>query len=270
MFLWSYYIIIFIFGTIIGSFLSSVSFRLNKTFSLEVKKHSFCPKCLHRLGFFDLIPLVSFILLKGKCRYCGEKISLRYPLIEAGTGIVFAVCLLFISAQNIFLIGSWHSFAALLYLLLTSSFLIVVLVADLEQGLIPSNFVYGAVGISFLYKAVFNLRQPDIFLKTPNLFYSLLGGLGVFAFFFALWLVSKRKWIGFGDVELALFIGFFLGPTKAFLGLFCAFILGALIGLALKKKMSDKIPFAPFLITGFFIAAFLGDKITSWYFNLFF
>jgi prepilin signal peptidase PulO-like enzyme (type II secretory pathway) len=262
--------LVFIFGTFWGSFLNAVIYRL------KVKKsflggRSFCPLCNHQLGFFDLIPILSFILLGGKCRYCKGKISFQYPLVETGTGVVFS--LIFWRLERAFQLPLKVFVLEFLYFALISSFLIIVFSYDWRYYLIPDKAVFPAITIVFLYRLF--IFSPDLSLrwgglsglKTP-----LLSALGASGFFFLIWLVSRGKWMGFGDVKLAFLMGLFLGFPLILPALFSAFFIGAIIGLALialgKKKMKSEIPFAPFLVAGTFLALFFGDWLIEGYFNL--
>ena len=246
------YLIIFILGISIGSFLNCVIYRLKSNQSF-LKGWSFCPNCRHRLGFFDLIPILSFLFLKGKCRYCGKKISWQYPLVEITTGIIFV------------LIFNFPNFITIIYLLIISCFLIIIFVYDLRYYIIPDEIIYPAIGAVFIYKLIFNLQ-------TPNLYFSLLTALAASGFFFLLWFLSRGRWMGFGDVKLAFFMGFFLGFPNILVSLFSAVFIGAIIGLVLvtlgKKTLKSKVPFGPFLVTGTFIALFWGQDLINWYISL--
>jgi len=243
-------IFLFFLGLFVGSFLNCVIYRLEKKKSFLSGKSS-CPKCKKQLKWFDLIPVLSFILLKGKCRYCKKKISLQYPLVELGTGFVF----LFAGIYT-------NTYIYIFYLLIASCFLICIFVYDLKHFLIPDKLIYPLIVLSFL----FMLLNYESFL---NFF---LSGILSALFFFSLWFFSKGKWMGFGDVKLALFMGFFLGSPKIVVALFSSFLFGALVGLFLivlkKKKLKSEVPFGPFLVFGTFLGLFLGKEIITWYFSL--
>lgn len=274
------YLIVFIFGVCVGSFLNCVIYRLETKQSF-LRGRSFCPKCKHKLGFLDLIPILSFIILKGKCRYCGKKISWQYPLVESFTGILFVLVLnyeLGIRNQGIF---DFQGSLNLLFLILNSCFLILIFVFDLKHYIIPDKIIYPAIVIAFLYLLFESLRFKIWGLSEiwdlgfgifKGLRLPLLAAFSAGGFFFLLWFLSRGKWLGFGDVKLAFFMGLFLGWPNILVGLFSAVLIGATIGLVLvglgKKTLKSQVPFGPFLVTGTFIALFLGQNLIKWYLNL--
>ncbi len=248
-------LIVFVFGACIGSFLNCLIYRLKEKQSF-LSGRSFCPKCLHQLAFFDLIPVLSFIFLKGKCRYCGEKISWQYPLVELATGGLFLL---------IFLRFTIYHLPFTIYLFVVSSLLIIIFVYDLKHYIIPDKIIFLAIAVVFLYKIIFNFQ-------TSNLYSPILSALVASAFFFLLWLVSRGKWMGLGDAKLAFLMGLFLGYPQILVAMFSAFLIGAIIGLGLivcrKKTLKSQVPFGPFLVVGTFIALFWGKEIIKWYLNL--
>ena len=251
------YLSIFVFGLIFGSFLNCVIYRLHSGESF-LKGRSYCPNCQHILSWPDLIPVFSFLILKGKCRYCHKPISLQYPLVELATGTVFL--LIFWNLE----FGIWD----LLFRLLISCFLIIIFVYDLKHYIIPDQVIYPAIVIAFLYNIYqFTIDNQQL---TINNF---LSAFGAAAFFLTLVLISHEKWLGWGDVKLAFLMGLFLGWPKILLALFLAFFIGAIIGIELiilgKKTLKSEIPFGPFLVSGTFLALFFGQKILDWYLNLF-
>jgi prepilin signal peptidase PulO-like enzyme (type II secretory pathway) len=260
-----FYLITFIFGTCIGSFLNCLIYRLNNKQSF-LRGRSFCPHCKHKLSFFDLIPILSFVFLKGKCRYCGKKISGQYPLVEIATGGLFLLILNLQFGGSQFSIFNLLTSIRFFYLLIVSSLLVVVFVYDLKHYIIPDKVIYPAIGITFFYQLIYN------FQAIGSSFWSfLLSAFGAAGFFFLMWLVSKGEWMGFGDVKLGFFMGFFLGWPNILVALFSAFFIGAIIGIGLivlgKKTLKSQVPFAPFLIIGTFIALFGGQNLINWYIN---
>jgi leader peptidase (prepilin peptidase) / N-methyltransferase len=263
-----FYPAIFIFGLIIGSFLNCVIYRLERGKSF-LKGRSYCPECKHVLSPWDLVPLLSFIFLRGRCRYCKKAISWQYPLVEILTALIFLLIFNFsIPAPELAPLAHYGVALSLVfnllptgYLLLVSSLLIVIFVFDLKHYIIPDGAIYAAIGAAFLYN----------FLDLKNLPSFLISGAAASAFFLAIFLISRGKWMGFGDVKLAAFMGLFLGWPNIAAALFLGFFIGAIIGVGLmilkKKKMSSEIPFGPFLITGTFLALFFGTKLIGWYLN---
>ena len=255
-------LIIFVLGLMVGSFLNCVIYRLEtkqnffagrpRRETSFLRGRSFCPHCKHTLSWGDLLPILSFLFLRGKCRYCRGKISWQYPLVELATGILFALCFLFHLPWIIYIIAP---------------FLIVIFVYDLKHYLIPDKVIYPAIGLAFIYNLLrLNLEAGRFGL---DVFWSALGAA---AFFGAVVLMSRGKWMGIGDIKLAFLIGLVLGWPQTLVALFLAFFLGAIIGIGLiisgKKKLSSEVPFGPFLVAGTFLALFCGQNIIDWYLNL--
>jgi leader peptidase (prepilin peptidase)/N-methyltransferase len=252
-------ILIFIFGLIIGSFLNCVIWRLYKEESFIVGK-SYCPHCRHSLEFLDLFPVLSYLFLGGKCRYCKGKISFQYPLVEIITAIIFSF--------TYFFLGSVISLQ-LIFWLIIMAFLIVIFIFDLKYFIIPDEVIYPAIFLSIIWLIY------SFFIGTIGSFeivLTIITSLGASLFFFLIWYFSKGMAMGFGDVKLALLIGLLLGFPNAIVGLFLGFLLGAIIGLIMvflkKRGMGSEVPFAPFLIAGLIISFFFGSNIVNWYLSL--
>jgi len=246
------YFFIFLFGLAVGSFLNCIIYRLEVGGSF-LRGRSFCPHCKHILNWSDLIPVLSFLILKGKCRYCSQKISWQYPLVEISTG------LLFISLLNLTQVRPVY-----FYLLLMGCFFIIIFVYDLKHYIIPDKIIYPAIVIAFLY----TLRDPVSLMK-PGLVAAFLAS----AFFLSIVILSHGKWMGWGDIKLVFLIGLILGFPNILVSLFLAFLIGAIIGLGLiisgKKTLKSEVPFGPFLVTGTFLALFWGEKLINYYLNFF-
>lgn len=255
----------FFIGLSIGSFLNCVIYRLNsgETF---LKGRSFCPHCRCRIFWFDLVPILSFLVLGGKCRHCQEKISYQYPLVELATGLMFVLIFYFQSP-----ISGFHQFVNLIYLLAVFCFLIVIFVYDLRYYLIPDKVIFPAIAAVFTYR-IFELfsNKPDGGLNFQFLVFPFSAAVLASSFFLVIFVISRGKWIGFGDVKLAFFLGLFLSWPNILAGLFFAFFLGALIGtflIVLKRKtLKSEVPFAPFLVIGTLLAFFAGEAFMNWYF----
>lgn len=245
-------IIFFIFGLIIGSFLNVVIFRLNTQKSFGGRSR--CLSCHNQLSWYELIPLISFLGLKGRCKSCRTRISIQYPLVELLTGAIFAC--LFLKFQDVFYSSTFIFAGTMAFYAGMLSLLIVIAVYDIRHKIIPDALalVFGIlafIGLFFFSGYGFNLHIPSIleFLSGP-----------LIALPFALiWLVSKGAWMGLGDAKLALGLGWLLGLSRALSGLVLSFWSGAIIGLILiafskKHSMKSEIPFAPFLVLGAIIA----------------
>jgi prepilin signal peptidase PulO-like enzyme (type II secretory pathway) len=276
-----FYIFIFLLGTASGSFLNCIIYRLEIGQSFLFGR-SFCPHCQHQLGWQDLIPILSFIILKGKCRYCQKKISYQYPLVELATGLLFLLIfnLPAVHTQQ-FSIFNFQNLLTICYLLFISGFLIIIFVYDLKHYIIPDKVIYPAIGITFLYRLfeVLEFRNWDLIGNWESgiwnlepLLNSLMAAFLAAIFFLAIFLVSRGQWMGLGDVKLAFFMGLLLGWPNILIALFSAFLIGAIIGIGLiilnKKTLKSEVPFGPFLAIGTFIALFWGQKIINWYLNL--
>ena len=280
------YLVIFVFGLVVGSFLNCVIYRLALTprvgsDGLEKKEsflrgRSFCPHCKHTLGWKDLVPLLSFLVLKRKCRYCQKPISFQYPLVEIATGLLFLQ--IFNFQFSIFnklqpfgeslasfnpAIFNFQFLLSTFYFLVIACFSLIIFVFDLKHFIIPDKIIFPAIVIALLY----NLYQQLTILN------SLYAAFGAAAFFLIIILISKGKWMGLGDVKLAFFMGLFLGFPNIVVALFLAFLIGAIIGIGLillkRKHLKSELPFGPFLVTGTLIALFWGQAIAYWYLNLF-
>ena len=257
-------IFIFVFGLLVGSFLNCLIYRLElKELKGErkspLKGRSFCPSCKHVLSWYDLIPILSFFYLRGKCRYCGKKISIQYPLVELATALMFLLVFNSSMVQAIEL-----NLLFLFYYLLITCFLIIIFVFDLKHFIIPDVVLFPAIVITFLYRVFFSERLS----LSGFIFSALISGL----FFLLIFLISRGKWLGFGDVKLVLFMGLFLGYPQILVGLFLSFFIGAIIGVMLmllkKKGLKSEVPFGPFLVVGTYIGLFWGQQIYNWYLNL--
>ena len=259
-FLFSLFILLL--GVSTGSFLNVVIYRLPKGESI-LYPPSHCPECGKKILWYDNIPLLSFILLGGKCRACKKKISWRYPVVELSCGIFFLLSLW--RYLNLIYIKPFF----ILYLikeLFFISVLIPVFFIDIEHQIIPDCLSYSLIFSSLILSAFQGFLIPS--LKGVAL------GAGIFLLIFYLSLLFLRQpGMGMGDVKIASGIGAFFGWKMALLSFFLSFFLGALVaGIFLllgRKKMKDKIPFGPFLVTGSFITLFLGKKIVEVYLNLF-
>ena len=251
-------LLVFLIGLAVGSFLNVCTYRLPRKESL-LYPPSHCPLCGKLIKWYDNIPLVSFLILKGKCRSCTSPILWRYPLVEGITGALF-----------LFSFISHRPFSSALFILLLRDlvfivFLIPIFFIDLEKQIIPNTLSYPLIILGLPFALV-----SGSFLS------SLMGvglGAGLFlvirivAFFFL-----KQESMGAGDVKLAAGIGSFLGWSQALLSFFLSFLLGAIISVFLLafhiKRRRDRIPFAPFLVLASFISLYFGSELLRLYESL--
>jgi len=272
-----------IFGAIIGSFLNVVLYRFNTGKGLGGR--SKCSSCRRVLGVADLVPIFSWLFLKGKCRTCESRISPQYILVEIFTAILF----LFVYLKNASLLDSSPMIFVISTVISLAMMCLLVLmtVYDLKHKIIPNEFSYSFAAIAFLQIFLnFNYSTSSVYFGIPFNFEGLtilLSGILVAFPFYFLWLVSDGKWMGLGDGKLALGIGWLLGIKYGFSAIVFAFWIGAVIslivmgGIALMKyisrrtgmgirqmysmKFKSEIPFAPFLILGLLIVFFLNISV---------
>lgn len=262
------FIIFFIGGLLIGSFLNVLVYRFRAVESF-LWTRSKCSHCQNLIRWFDNIPVLSFIFLGARCRDCKKKISWQYPLVEILTGIIFG----FVGAK-FFVSSDWLSWVLTTYYLFIFSILIAILVYDWLYfeilGILLWTGIFGAI----VFNLFWDWQNFSSWQSIWNSFtYSgFLAGTAVFSFFFFLVVISREKWMGMGDANLAILLGLFLGWPKIILAFFLAFALGATYGIILivlrKKKMKSQIPFAPFLVAGTMISFFFFSSISAWYWNL--
>ncbi len=247
--------LVFALGLLIGSFLNSVIYRLEKGGSL-VTERSRCPHCGHILSWYELIPLLSFIIQRAHCRACHGKISWQYPLVELAAALLFVLAWRHLPAY-------WHGVEAA-YLFFVCASLVVLFVFDLKQYIIPNRVMYPLIAIAALHA-----WWGKGFMPGAHPVWSALGASGFFLF---LYCASKGEWIGFGDVKYGIFMGLFLGFPLILIAFFFSYCIGALVSifLLLRKHMALKsqIPFGPFLVSGTLIAYFFGADIMQWYLNI--
>ncbi len=266
--------LISILGLLIGSFLNVLVDRLPRG-EYVIQGRSRCDKCKKILKGHDLIPLLSFVFLKGKCRYCNARLSFFYPIIEITTGIMFAITTLFIFNGSQFLISNFkflinsqflnfQLLISLVYYLFIVSSLIVIFFTDLKYGIIPDKIVFPAIFVSAFYLLTINYQ-----LLTINF----LSAVGACLFFLILYLITKGRGMGFGDVKFAFLMGLVLGFPNIAVALYTAFLTGAIVGCILivwrkKRAFGTSIPFGPFLVIGTLIAIFYGEILTQSFLRL--
>ncbi|NLL81618.1 MAG: prepilin peptidase [Tissierellia bacterium] len=250
-------ILILIYGLIIGSFLNVCIYRIPRSESI-VWPGSHCPGCYTGLRWYDNIPVLSYFLLKGQCRYCREKISLQYPLVETLNAIVYIIMYYKFSFTIDFVFYS-----------LLSSLLIIIGFIDLKEMIIPDVLVIGILVLTLIYKGVNYL----LYGITANLLYS-LGGMFIAGGMFLAILILSGGGMGDGDVTLIGALGFVLGIKYILLTVFLSFVIGAIISIFLLitkiKTRKDPIPFGPLIILGFFITVLLGEELINLYIDLLF
>jgi len=247
----------FIFGLIVGSFLNVCIYRLPRNISI-IRPPSSCPVCNTPIKPRDNIPVLSYLLLKGKCRKCGERISIRYPIVELLNGILYWAII------NYFGLG-WH----LPFVFAFVSAMIVITFIDLDFQIIPDvitlpGIVIGLLSASFLI--------PDPFSLSVVGFKNSIAGMLLGGGLFYLIAILSRGGMGGGDIKMMAMVGAFMGWKAVFLTTFIGSLVGSLVGIFLMvfkgKGRKTKIPFGPFLAFGSIITLFFGSEILKWYFQM--
>ena len=241
-------VVFLIIGLIFGSFLNVLIFRFPDFKDLFFGR-SKCQNCKKEIVFFDLIPILSFIFLVGRCRFCRKRISFIYPLVEASTGVLFLLLYLHFGL----------SYSLILYLAL-ASISILIFVYDIKYLEIPEFFSW-----LLLIVAILSAAMAPNFSISNFLFGGLIGG-GVLGILVG---ISDERWMGSGDIKIGLAFGLLLGLEKSILFLFLSFVVGAFFGvilLAIKRgKAKHEIAFAPFLIIAAFLAILWGEELVNFY-----
>jgi len=254
------YLTVFLFGLITGSFLNVCIYRIPRGLSIIIPS-SRCPSCNTPIKPWDNIPIVSYILLGGKCRFCKAKISLRYPLVELLNAIMYALILWRFNF-------GWHT---IIYFVFSSS-LIVITFIDLDFQIIPDRITLSGIPIGFLAGS---FLLPDPFARSSLLGMkeSLIGMITGFGLFYFVALIGsaifKKEAMGGGDVKMMAMVGALTGWKAVLLTTFLGSLTGSIIGILLivlkGKDRKAKIPFGPFLALGTIITLFYGQEILSWY-----
>lgn len=240
-------LLIFFLGAAIGSFLNVF---VDRGFSGEsfVKGRSRCDKCRENIAWYDLIPLVSFLNLGARCRFCKSSLSFYYLFAEIITGALFTGAFLFLSLMN-------ASFTTIVYYLAVMSILIVVFLEDLKFGTISDKIIYPSILLVSLYLVFYS---PNLLI--PNL----LSAMGAVTFFLLLLLITGGKGMGVGDIKFSILMGLILGFPQIIVGLYLSFLTGAVVSIILilwrkKKLRGSTIPFGPFLVLGTVFSLFYSN-----------
>ncbi|MDP2855677.1 MAG: prepilin peptidase [bacterium] len=290
-------------GLVVGSFINVLTLRWNPVEDNQVKKivrgRSRCLHCGKNLRWFELIPILSFIFLRGRCRYCHKKLFLQYPLVEGLTALIFTGVAWRILNFNFF---SYHFFsdpranfwvaAIIITWFFYAAVFITLSVIDLRHYLLPDKIIFPAIAVSLLANVSFyslSLTRGNSFPKhglnflgsyadVVNIHFNALtsaiaGAIVLFSFLFLIYVLSRGRAMGFGDVKLAILMGLMLGFSAGIVSLLLSFVVGAVVSLIIvlttKKKLKDAVPFGPFLALGVLAVFFFGQTITNFYFSLF-
>jgi prepilin signal peptidase PulO-like enzyme (type II secretory pathway) len=286
------FLTLFFIGLAVGSFVNVVSLRYQPTYKLTNLKtlrllmggRSHCPVCGQKLNWYELVPIFSFIIQKGKCRGCGSRISWQYPLVEFLTGLIFVfVPLSFVDYSGY--LGVFGLLGSLLWILIFILFLLLSVI-DIRHYLIPDslNLSLAILGIVLIIFKSLNLSISQSFLGHYALMFNsliplnsflnhLLGAVAAAGLFAAIILITRGRAMGWGDFKLAGSLGLIFGWPDILLVIGLSFIIGSLIVLPFlikgKKKMKDFVPFGPFLILAATLVFFFGFEIINAYFKFF-
>ena len=252
------YILAVVLGLCIGSFLNVVIFRIPNNMSLA-SPPSHCTKCGYLLKWYDNIPVISYLILKGKCRKCKSRISPRYILVEIFTALIYALC--------VYLFWE-HSVVYAIISMLFSSVLICTFFIDLEHTFIPDRFQIIILALGIV--AIFFDRYTEWY---DHLIGMLSGGVVFLSIYFVALAIYKREGMGFGDVKLAFVVGLFLGWQRLVLAMLITSVLACFVMLPIifikKSDNGKEFPFAPFITIGTLVALLYGAQILTWYISLF-
>jgi len=251
------YSAIFLLGAMIGSFLNVVICRLPKKESIVVVG-SHCPKCAKKLCWFDLIPILSFFVIRGKCRNCKEKISWQYPLVEFACGALFVGLALVHGYDSIYFLRD----------AVFACFLILIFALDAKHYLVFDEVVLPGIAVGVLANLAIAWQSGSLLVG----FLNLVTAIFVCGLFFLLqYLISGGRWIGSGDIFIGVMLGAMLGWPLVGVAVFLSYIIGAIVALVLliqkKKKRGDQLPLGVFLCLGTFVALLWGNDLLTWYLN---
>jgi leader peptidase (prepilin peptidase) / N-methyltransferase len=258
-------LLLFVWGAVMGSFLNVVILRLPREETLGGRSH--CMHCKHELSSWDLIPVASFMVLGGKCRYCRGKISPRYAVIEVVTGLLFAAIWAAMAPDAPV---EYLAFARAAVFLAS---LVVIFTIDLEHFLILDTVLITTglflIAGNFALDAYSGSQWWSIYSYTAG---GVLAGIAASAPLFLLWIISKGRWIGFGDVKFMLVLGLASGWPEIWVTWFLAFFLGAFVSVFLmatgKYHLGSRLPFGTFLCIAAIFTLVWGEKIAKWYLSL--
>ncbi|MYE37919.1 MAG: prepilin peptidase [Candidatus Spechtbacteria bacterium SB0662_bin_43] len=253
-------VILFFFGLFVGSFLNVVILRQGTGVSF-LRGRSHCPKCKTTLSSLELIPVLSFLFLKGKCKHCAVPISVQYPIVEIATGVVFALLAWKAGVPTSFL-DVFH----LAVLLIVAGSLIVILVYDMYHYVIENTVLLVAFCGIILWNGVRFFQDSSSF---ADIVVWVATAFIVALFFLSLHVLTRGRGMGMGDVKLAFVIALLFGYPLVLVWLFFAFVSGGIIGVVLlalgRKKRTDKVPFAPFLVLNSLLVFLVGHSVWEQY-----
>ncbi|MBI4844181.1 MAG: prepilin peptidase [Nitrospirae bacterium] len=253
---------VFLYGLVAGSFLNVCIYRIPEGLSI-IRPASFCPSCGRKVRFYDNIPLLSYLFLKGRCRSCGSSISMRYPFVELFNAV------LYLTAWSVF--NSASIITLITYFVFISA-LVVIIFIDIDFQIIPDVITIPGIFIGLISGSAF---LPDPFFRNGLLglkasFVGLFAGAAGFYLIAVLGkMIFRKDAMGFGDIKLMGVVGSFLGWKGVVFTTFLGSLLGSVVGIALiagkGREWGSQIPFGPYLAVGALTSLFWGEEILSWY-----
>jgi prepilin signal peptidase PulO-like enzyme (type II secretory pathway) len=258
-----FFVFMFILGACVGSFLNVAIFRTHEGESIA-RGRSKCRVCEEPVSVGDLVPILSYVRLKGRCRSCKSIISWQYPAVEVATGLLFMLGYLIVSTQGADNLGLLFMAMLLLRYAVFIAYLVIIFVYDLRHMLILDRFTIPAM----IFAIIMNL-----WLGTVPAWSILVGGAVLAGFFWLQFAISKGTWVGGGDIRMGALMGFMLGLEHGLVALFIAYVLGATVGIGMiasgKATRKTPIPFGSFLAVATVIVLFFGGPLIDWYLSLF-
>lgn len=265
--IWLIALFVFAVGAMVGSFMNVV---ISRTVLGEdwVRGRSRCDHCRKQIAWYDNIPLLSYLLLGRRCRYCKKRISVQHPVVEFLTGSLFMWW--YLAGFMFFQLSQRPlQFVQPLFWLVVGILLVVILVSDWLYMIIP-DFAVAGLGLLALSYRIY-LTQAGV-MQPRDLWLALVAGFGAALFFAALWAGTKGRGMGFGDVKYALVMGWLLGWPRTLIAVFLAFVIGGVVGATLllthRAHGKQAIPFGPFLILGTVLGLLWGNQVWGWYSSL--
>lgn len=250
-------------GLLVGSFVNAFVLRAKN--GLPLMTRSACVRCVAPIAWYDAIPIVSYLALRGRCRRCTAAIEWQYPAVEAAMAVLFAL----FAARVVFDIGVpifiADSERVLLFVrdAVVSAFLVIIFLYDFRFSVIPDRFSVPAIVVALIMNIVLGASAWAM----------LVGGLMLGAFFSLQFLISQGRWVGGGDIRMGLLIGFLLGLPLGMLAIFLSYVGGAIAGIMLlitqRRTLNSHVPFGTFLAGGTVIAMIFGPLLLNWYLGFF-
>lgn len=255
--------VVFVLGACIGSFMNVVMFRTHAGETI-IRGRSKCRTCEKSVDARDLVPVLSYLLLRGRCRHCQSSISWQYPAVEIATGFLFVLFYLMVTTQEVENLGLLYMALYILRYWIFAAYLVIIFVYDLRHMLILDRFTVPAMALAIAL---------NLWLGLVPAWSVLLGGIVLAGFFWIQFALSKGTWVGGGDIRMGALMGLMLGLEQGLVALFIAYVLGAIVGVVMmasgKATRKTPVPFGSFLAVATLVALFSGERMVDWYLSFF-